>query len=84
MDSLRVEWGRTAAAEVLVPNPGLTLDREGPAHAFRGDVDVPIAAERGCRDEEHLLLVDPWDEVVRDLVGELAHGRRRIRGEGEG
>ena len=45
---------------------------------------MPIAAERGGRDEEHLLLADPWDEVVRDLVGELAHGRRRIRGEGEG
>ena len=45
---------------------------------------MPIAAERGGRDEEHLLLADPWDEVVRDLVGELAHGRRRIGGGGEG
>lgn len=66
--------GQTAAAEVLVPDAGLALDDEGSAHALGGEVDVPVSAEGCGRDEEHLLPSDPCDEVVRNLVRELAHG----------
>jgi hypothetical protein len=49
------------------------LDVERPAEALRGDVDVPRTREWGCRDPEELLLGQPGEQEVGNLVVRLAH-----------
>ena len=67
------EHGRTTSTEVFVPHPRLALDVQRPPQPFGGEVDVSGPAERSASNKEHLLLLDPRNELVRYVVVELAH-----------
>ena len=67
------ETRRTASTEVFVPHPRLALDVQRPPQPFGGEVDVSGPAERSASNKEHLLLLDPRNELVRYVVVELAH-----------
>ena len=81
------EWLRagtyvfTCSGKIFVPHATRAFDMKRPFTAFRRDVDESVAVEGCRRDPEHVLLQDPWYEIVGDFVEQL-HSGTRFWGEG--
>lgn len=64
---------RTTTAHIFVPHRSLVHDIESAFEALRREVYVTRLVQRGCRNPEHLLLLNPWNKKCWDLVVELTH-----------
>lgn len=63
--------GLTTTSHVLIPNATLIQDVKALDASLGREVDVPIKC--GSSDPEHLLLRDPFEMFVWDLVVEDGH-----------